>query len=153
MSEKDELIKIFQFSGKEEDWEDWSFGFMARATLHGYADILTGIETCPSKQKVLDDSKNATIGQIDKDKNKLLYALNNKAWAHLVSSMKPTTCKAAISILRLCQTTDLPQGNTYMGCKALQDHFMIKSVVTSQQLLSEFYDKRMKLGVNPSEYG
>ena len=72
MSEKDELSKIFQFSGKEEDWEDWSFGCMARATLHGYAEILTGIERCPSKQKVLNDSKDATISQVNTDKTKLL---------------------------------------------------------------------------------
>jgi gag-polypeptide of LTR copia-type/C2H2 zinc-finger len=154
MTDKEDTssTKIIFFKGSESEWEDWSFGFLARAELGGYADILLGDTKAPSKQTLDSDMMSTTVTDAVKDKNKRLYALNGKAWAHLVTSMKTDTCQVAINILKSCQTTEHPNGDAYKGFTALKDHYQIKSVVTVQRNLTEFFDKKMKIRDNPGEF-
>jgi hypothetical protein len=154
MSDKDDSTgsKIVYFSGKENEWDDWSFGFLSRAAVYGYQHLLTGRIKIPTMPIEADD-QDSTVGQVDKDRNKAVYALNCKAWGHLVTSLKIGTCSTAISIVRsYYNTTDYPDGNVYDAFQALEKHYTIHLVATIQKRLGEFYDKKLKKGQNPSVY-
>jgi hypothetical protein len=155
MSDKDDSSgsKIVYFSGKETDWDDWSFGFSLRAAVYGYQHLLTGRIKIPSMTQIEAAEQDANIGKDVKDKNKAIYALNCKAWGHLVTSLKIGACSTAISIVRLYyKTDDYPDGNVYDAFQALEKHYTIHSVATIQKLLGDFFDKKLKKGQSPSIY-
>jgi hypothetical protein len=41
-------VKLILFSGKKGEWDDWYFGFEARAVLYRYDGILSGVDTAPT---------------------------------------------------------------------------------------------------------
>jgi hypothetical protein len=54
--DKSSTVKLVIFNGKSESWDNWEFGFIARAVIYKYYDILTSDETSPTQAefKVLD---------------------------------------------------------------------------------------------------
>jgi hypothetical protein len=49
MSIADGFLRLF--SGRNEDWDSWLFGFMARAVIHNYDSILMGDENAPTHEE------------------------------------------------------------------------------------------------------
>ena len=116
-------MKTVYFSGKPEAWDNWEFGFEARAVINRYDHILNGDSTCPTKVAVqLIKAKTTTL--TDEDKSSLaLYKANSQAFADLASSLmgpKGDSCSVAVGILKSCRTEDLPAGDAFKGFKALR---------------------------------
>ena len=148
-------MKTVYFSGKPEAWDNWEFGFEARAVINRYDHILNGDSTCPTKVAVqLIKAKTTTL--TDEDKSSLaLYKANSQAFADLASSLmgpKGDSCSVAVGILKSCRTEDLPAGDAFKGFKALRDYYNNKSVASVQSLMSQYHGSTMKPNQDPAEY-
>ena len=42
--DKEEVLCLLQFSGKEENWKMWSRKFIARVSIKHYVDVLFGVK-------------------------------------------------------------------------------------------------------------
>jgi Zinc knuckle len=120
------------FNGKPESWDNWEFGFTARAAVYEYDELLSGGVTSPTKS--IYKALNTATTDVDEKKLIANYESNSLAYSHLVSSMdmKGDGCSVAIAILKSCRTTDLPSGDAYMAMKALRDYYNSKPVATVQ---------------------
>lgn len=151
-TESSGTVKIVTFSGKTDTWDNWEFGFMCRAVLHGYDGILLGDVTAPTQVDFQAISVDTTDTAAKKTRK--LYRYNSIAFSHLVSSMDASkeACHVPIGILKTARTTELPGGDAYKGFKALQDHYFNKSVASIQALVKEYTRKTLTGNQDPAEY-
>ena len=145
-TESSGTVKIVTFSGKTDTWDNWEFGFMCRAVLHGYDGILLGDVTAPTQVDFQAISVDTTDTAAKKTRK--LYRYNSIAFSHLVSSMDASkeACHVPIGILKAARTTELPGGDAYKGFKALQDYYFNKSVASIQALVTQIH-----LDASPSQ--
>jgi enhancing lycopene biosynthesis protein 2 len=153
MTSKDKsTVKLVIFNGKSESWDHWEFGFIARAVIYKYDEILSGDETSPTQAayKALDKAST------DADVKQLIvnYKANSLAYSRLVSSMdmKGDSCRVAIGLLRNCRTTNFPAGDAFKAMNKLRNYYNNKSVATIQSLLKDYNKCSIKNGQDPSDY-
>jgi hypothetical protein len=80
-------VKLVIFNGKAESWDNWEFGFTARAVIYKYDEILSGDENAPSQV----DYKALDHATTDANEKKLIanYKANSLAYSHLVRMILP----------------------------------------------------------------
>jgi hypothetical protein len=145
-------VKLILFSGKKGEWEDWYFGFEARAVLYRYDGILSGVDTAPTVAEyktILPD----TTDEGEKEKLRLYHA-NSMAFSHLVTSLDVTkdATKVALSLLRACETDEYPHGDAHSAVVALNGYYNVKSVANAQLLLNKFHAMELKTNQDPAVF-
>jgi hypothetical protein len=131
-------VKLVIFNGKSESWDNWEFGFIARAVIYNYYSILSGDETSPTEAEFKALDKKSTDEAV---KQKLVnFKANSLAYSHLVSSMdmKGDSCRVAIGLLRNSRMTALPVGDAFKAMNELRNYYNNKSVATIQSLLKDY---------------
>jgi Reverse transcriptase (RNA-dependent DNA polymerase)/gag-polypeptide of LTR copia-type len=157
--------KLVTFSGKKGDWDNWLFGFEARAVANHYDKLLTGEEKAPTaaEYQVLKDTNLEALKDIQGGKTAeeqkadikakiRLYSANGLAFSHLVTSMDITkdTTKTAIGLLRTCKTDDFPKGDAKLAIDTLNGYYNIRSVATAQSLLNDYHALELKGDQDPA---
>ena len=105
----EKAIRILIFDGKKENWSMWSEKFVAKATLKGYEDILSGTVNVPT-----DDVATPSTEQKEAQK------LNKIAYNELILSC---TDKVSFAIVKNAKTTKHKNGNAKLAWGNLKTKF------------------------------
>ena len=127
-------VRIIPFSGKKSDWRIWSRHLLAVAGKKKYKNILLGIDSVPSDNKILDESKKSDIEKI-----KAIKA-NGEAYNDLVlanSEVKP------FDIVDISVTKKLPDGDAHLDWRRLNEKYKSKTNMTMTQLQLEFPESEL----------
>jgi len=136
MSEE-KAIRVMSFSGKKPEWKTWRFKFLAKATTHGYLDVLTGVELVPNATEdlnaIADDAVRARKKKSRKD--------NALAYSHLALSCDG---KAPLGLVAAAVTTDLPSGSAALAWERLCEKYAPTAKMSLVTLKQDF--ARCRLG-------
>ena len=144
MSEEEKVVRVIPFSGKKSDWPVWSGKFMSNARVKGFLKILTGEETPPRDDAVLDPSKDSDKEPLRKRK------ANSVAYNALVQSMVTATLfqKVANAV-----TDDNPEGDAGKAWTSLRNKYEPNSMSVAANYEKEFMELELTLlDTEPEEY-
>ena len=102
------VMKLFTFSGKEDEFKIWAAKFKAIATMNGFKNILMGT------MKVLDESQKLDP-TADAEEIKA-WKGNEKAYVQITLCMKDVV---RFNIVETAITSDLPNGDSLLAWEQL----------------------------------
>ena len=103
-------VRIIPFSGKKLDWRIRSRCFLATTGKKKYKNILLGIDTVPSDNEILDESKKSDI-----EKTKARKA-NEETYHNLVLANSEVI---PFNIIDMSVTKKLPDGDVHLAWRTL----------------------------------
>jgi hypothetical protein len=131
------LTKSVVFEGKTANWREWSAKFLAVADVHGYEDVLLGVEK-PVSSTTLTRSP-------DEER---IFKANKEAYGNLVLSCTGTAFGAVDS----AKTADHPRGDAALAWKNLCARFEAVDNSTKVELKGEFGRSVLHTKKNPDEW-
>jgi hypothetical protein len=143
--DKDDIktIRILEFSGKEDDWDEWSEKFQEIASERGYHNIMIGTETAPSVT-VNEDELTAANTDVYNDVQKKEIQTKQKANLKGYRDLQLLTSGLSFTLVKLCKTTDLPQCDLYKAWQSLREEFEPTAAEDKIELLLELQQNKLE---------
>ena len=128
MSEE-KAIRIIPFSGKKNDWRQWSRKFLAIAHRRGFKEYLDGTKTITSTSSADEIQKNTQAY------NEMLLAMSDDVSFGLVDESTTTLC---------------PDGDAKLAWTKLQSKFESQTSASRVKLMNQFTNNKLrKLSQDP----
>ncbi|CAM9889349.1 unnamed protein product, partial [Chrysoparadoxa australica] len=129
--------KIIPFTGKEEDWREWSAKFEARAIRLGFADVLRDDSAVPAET----DTNPSEEAKKKREANIVAY-----------SDLILSCTKTPFAIVQEARTSKLPSGSAAEAWKCLKEKYQVETSASKVELKREFAAKDMEDTQDPDEY-
>ena len=126
-------VKLKDFSGKQEDWEDWRIEHLAKAEELRFAEDLTTHEG----RDIMVVAEGFDVSGVDS----MRLRQARQAWTSLT-----TTCKGTAR--DLVKSAESPGG----AWRLLHQHYRASGVKEKRRLAEEFNSIKMEIGKNPREF-
>lgn len=105
-------VRVLAFSGKAEDWDEWSTKFETIASQRGYYDVMTGKTPCPKASLSIDEkTPNGTAYVITSEDKRNELKEARKANTEGYRDLTLSTTTMAFKIVKSSKTEDLPAGD------------------------------------------
>ena len=143
-------ICIVRFSGKREEWDEWSVKFKSLASERGYLNILESTEVPPADSEVLEEEVTDTDAQRAAKAAKLKSRNSNrKGYRDLTLA----TNGLAFKIVNLAKTTELPKGCLSEAWKQLLEEYSVTEGDDKVELLEAFQNNKLtNVNTNVTEW-
>ena len=126
-------IELKDFSGRQEDWEDWTIEHLAKAESMGFADELT----MPEGRDIKVGAEGFDAREVDP----VRLRKARQAWTSLI-----TTCKGVAR--ELVKSAESPGG----GWRMLNQHYRASGLKEKRRLAEEFNSMKMEIGEHAQEF-
>ena len=128
----EKVIRIIAFSGKKNDWRQWSHTFMAVANKRGYKDYVDGTKKISST--TTDNEKGNNIA----------------AYIDMLLSMLDYV---SFRLVDESTTSVYPDGDAFMAWSKLQQKFESQTSASRVKLMNQFTNNKLKkLSKDPDEW-
>ena len=128
----EKAIRIIAFSGKKNDWRQWSRKFMAVANKRGYKEYVEGNKRISSSSSEEERGKNTAAY------NDMLLAMTDDVSFGLVDESTTSEC---------------PDGDAFLAWSKLQQKFESKTSASRVKLMNQFTNNKLKkLSKDPDEW-
>ena len=145
----DTSIRVIIFSGKREDWENWSEKCMVKAAIRGYDNILLGEDMVPETH----DASGSKVPNLTPEQKELVET-NKIGFGDLILSIDCSTSagKVAFAMVKGSKTTKNPGGLLRNAYLRLKQKFEPSTTPQFMQLTTEFHSKTMKPNQDPDVF-
>ncbi len=127
-------VRYLKFSGKQEDWDEWSQTFLALARARDYAGVLLGKEEVPRADEVLDPANKAHEMKI----------MNRRANEQAYLALELSTEHLAFNLIMLAKTDDLPEGCAKTAWNNLKEEYDLSEGEDKIELLTSFQQNKLE---------
>jgi gag-polypeptide of LTR copia-type len=151
-SKAETSIRVVMFDGKQISWVSWEEKFLARASMMGYRDLLSG-----EKSSVVPKKSDVDDADPDDDEGKEVLAnkrLNISVYSDLVLSMDSSTAygRVAFNIVRATRTQEYPDGNAHMAWVNLKKKYTPTTTYALSTLHKKYNMAVLKKGYDPDVF-
>ena len=118
--DKDDIktIRILQFSGKEDYWDEWSEKFKGIAAERGYLDIMLGSTTFPGASVNIDEKKPDNTDVLSAQEKKEVQIVRN---ANLKGhrDLQLSTTGLSFTLVKLSKSSEYPSRDLFKAWQSL----------------------------------
>ena len=126
-------VELKDFSGIQEDWEEWRIEHLAKAEALGFAEELTTHED----RDIMVGANEFDASGVDP----VRLRQARQAWTSLITTSKGTACD-------LVKSAESPGG----AWQLLNQYYRVSGLKEKRRLAEEFNSTKMEIGEHPREF-